>query len=180
MKLHDTRTAYGWMSIVNHWSVAALILGLLVSGMVLENMAGGPAKGMLVGLHKQAGVLALLLTLWRIGWRMTQENTGALESASPWAARARATVHLLLLAASVALPVSGMLMSLYGGHDIAFLGLTIPSPGEVPAIAGPAHAVHGIGGKVVIAGVAAHALAALKHHFLDRDVTLVRMLGRSA
>lgn len=180
MPLPDSPRTYGWMSILNHWSMAVLIIVLLVSGLVLDEMARGAAKGALIDLHKQLGVLALLLALWRIGWQRLQERTQAVPESAAWTRRARAALHLLLVVASLALPVSGVLMSLYGGHDLTFLGLTIPAQGEVAAIGEPAHVVHDLGGKLLIAAVAAHALAALKHYVVDRDGTLVRMLGRAS
>ena len=178
MPLRDSPRTFGWMSILNHWSIAVLIIVLLVSGLVLEEMAHGAAKGALIDVHKQLGVLALLLALWRIGWQRLQERTQAVPESATWTRRARAALHLLLVVASLALPVSGVLMSLYGGHAVSFLGLTMPAQGEVAAIGEPAHVVHALGGKLMIAAIAAHALAALKHHFIDHDATLVRMLGR--
>jgi cytochrome b561 len=181
MSMKDSRAGFGWMSIVNHWSVAVLILGLLASGLVLEEMARGPDKAWLIGVHKQLGVLALVLALWRVVWSWMQtEAPGAVPGSSPWTARARVGLHLVLVIASVALPVSGVVMSLYHGHDVGFLGLTIPAQGEVEAIASPAGAVHALGGTLVMVAVAGHALVALKHHVVDRDPTLVRMLRARA
>ena len=44
-----------------HWLMAIIIIGLLVVGTLLENMANGPEKFELMDLHKSVGVLALLL-----------------------------------------------------------------------------------------------------------------------
>ncbi len=180
MAMKDTRNAFGWMSIVNHWSIAALIIVLLATGLVLEDMARGPEKAWLIGVHKQLGVAALILALWRIAWSSSQATTTPIPGTSRWSVRARAVLHICLVALSVALPASGMLMALYNGRDIAFLGLTIPAQTELAAIAEPAHVIHEVGGKFLLFAVGLHAAAALKHHFIDRDRTLVRMLGRSA
>lgn len=181
MSLKDSRTAFGWVSIVNHWSIAVLILALLASGLVLEEMTGGADKAWLIGLHKQVGVAALGLALWRIAWsRLQPETPAAVAGTPPWTARARAGLHLFLVIASVALPVSGVVMSLYHGHDVAFLGLTIAAQGEIDAVADAAGAVHALGGQLLMLAVAGHALVALKHHFLDHDPTLVRMLKARA
>ncbi|MQX38100.1 cytochrome b [Roseospira navarrensis] len=178
MALLNTRDRYGWVSILNHWTIAALILGLTVFGLVLEEMPRGPDKGALIDIHKTLGVLALALALARIGWSALQPHPAAMADASPKAVRARTIMHGLLIAATLALPISGILMSLYHDHAVSLLGLaTIPAQGTVAWIAEPAGVVHALGGKLVLLLVAGHAVVSLKHHLWDRDPTLRRMLG---
>jgi len=90
--------------------------------------------------------------------------------------------HLALYAGLFALMISGYLISTADGRGIEVFGLfevpatltTIPDQEDV---AGVVHE-YLAWGLVIFAGL--HALAALKHHFIDRDATLVRMLGRAA
>ncbi|MBB4264957.1 cytochrome b [Roseospira visakhapatnamensis] len=178
MPLTDTRSRYGWISIINHWTIALLILGLIAFGLVLAGMPRSPDKGALIQVHKTLGVLALALALVRIAWATLQTRPGAVEGQSVAAERLRDLLHRTLLVATVALPASGVLMSLYNGHAVAMLGLfTIPAQGEVAWIAGPAHLIHEWGSYLVLALVAGHALVSLIHHFWNDDPTLRRMLS---
>lgn len=178
MALTDTRTGYGWITIINHWLTAVLILGLIAFGLVLEGMPRSPDKGALIHLHKSLGVLALLLALVRIGWRAWQPRIVPFAGQPDWEPRAAQAVHLALIAATVLVPLSGVLGSVYGGHDVAFFGLPLlAAQGEVAAIQAVAHVVHVWGSYLILAIVAGHAVVALKHHFLDGDTTLRRMLS---
>ena len=87
------------------------------------------------------------------------------------------------------MPLSGVLMSGFGGHGLQFFGLELMASNPDPAnpakvlpvhgaIADAAHQLHGILGNVIIAALILHVLGACKHHFLDKDGTLKRMLGR--
>ena len=79
-------------------------------------------------------------------------------------------------------------MSALSGHGVEFFGLELvarnPNPDNpkemIPhngAIAGIAHELHVIAGYMIIVGVLLHIVAALKHHVVDKDGTLRRMLG---
>jgi len=177
MFLTDSPARYGWITIINHWLIAVLILGLIAFGLVIADMPNSPSKGSFIQIHKLMGVLALALAVIRTAWYLFQTRPGPAEGDSPLAAQLRVGMHIALLVATVVLPVSGMLMSLYHGHPVSLLGLyVIPAQGEVAWISGPAHMVHEWGSYLVLALVAGHALIALKHHFFDRDDTLRRML----
>jgi len=75
-------------------------------------------------------------------------------------------------------PVSGWLYSNASGRAIVYLGL-VPLPnlvGKDRALAGTLRELHSTGGLVLSIAVGLHVLAALKHHLVDRDDTLRRML----
>jgi cytochrome b561 len=177
MRLTDSKTGYGLVTIVNHWAIAVLMLGLIAFGLILEGMPRSPDKGALIGLHKSLGVLVLLLALVRIGWRAWQPAITPFAHQPKWEPLAARAMHLTLIAATILIPLSGVLGSLYGGHDVSVFGLfTIPAQGEVSAVRAVTHVIHGPGSYLVLALVAGHALVSLKHHVLDGDTTLRRML----
>jgi len=181
MSLVDSRSTFGWISIVQHWVIAALILVLIAVGLIIANMPDGPTKGSLIGLHKMTGVAALALALVRILWGQTQTQPGAIEGSPAIFVWARKAMHVSLLVFSVLIPLSGVLMSLFFNHPVNILGLfTIPAQGEVLWIAMPAHFVHEWGSYALLALIAGHALVSLKHHFMDHDATLRRMLSPTA
>ncbi len=178
MTVTDSRDRYGWVSVINHWAIAALILGLIALGIVLGDMPRSPQKGALMNVHKTLGMVALILALMRIAWAATQTRPGAIEGQPAIATRLRDLLHITLFVATVALPLSGVLMSLYNDRGVSVLGLfVIPGQGEVGWVAALSHGVHEWGSYLVLALVAGHSLISLKHHFVDKDPTLRRMLA---
>jgi len=180
-RLSDSSTTYGMVSRLNHWVVAAAMIGMLLSGITMEY---GPFARetvfAIMGWHKAIGALVLGYGLWRIGWRVAQ---GFLKEASVmpnWQAIAAKVTHWCLLATVLAMPLSGLVMSLYHGHDVDVFGLVIPAQDKVEWLASAAGMTHeyaawGLAGLLVL-----HIGGALKHHYIDHDTTLRRMVWRSA
>ncbi|WP_136661216.1 cytochrome b [Nitratireductor sp. XY-223] len=176
-------TTYDLISRFNHWVIALAMIGMLAFGTYIDDFVPrGQGQNALLQIHKAIGVLVLAFGLWRIGWRLAR---GFLEPAAPmpvWQDRIARLTHWVLIACIVLMPVSGMMTSLFGGHDIQVFGLfTIPGLPENKALSDVAGDAHGAIANVLIFFIALHAAGALKHHFMDRDATLVRMTsGRSA
>ncbi|MFY0660977.1 MAG: cytochrome b [Shimia sp.] len=165
---------YDRMSRANHWVVALLVIGLLASGVALDMVLEGAAKAPVRNVHKAVGLLALGLGSWRVIWRLRQGFLAPLHH--DWQARVAHWAHVILLVGIIAMPVSGVVMSYFGGHSIGFFGLfTIPGGPKVEWINGLAGTVHGVMGKVMIATVLLHVLGAVKHVVIDRDGTMARM-----
>lgn len=172
---------YDVMSRLNHWLLAVLMIGMLGFGLFLENaVPPGPDRGALMGLHKSIGVLVLALGLWRVGWRLWQ---GFLPEVGPmpiWQALAARVAHWVLLAGILVMPLSGLLGSFFGGRAVSVFGLfTVPAGPQIEWIKDTAYGLHGTFAVVIIVTILAHVAVALKHHFLDRDITLRRMTGRA-
>ncbi len=178
--VRETNT-YDAVSRVNHWIVAAAMIGMLGLGLYLEY--GGlerDAKSPLLNLHKATGVLVLLYGVWRVGWRLVRGFPTPASAMPAWQESAAKTAHWILLMGILAMPVSGLLRSLYRGRAVDVFGVfTIPAPEKIEWISTVGAAVHTYLGYVLVAVVLAHVGAALKHHLIDRDSTLVRMLSGS-
>jgi len=178
MALTDSRSGYGWITIINHWTVAVLILGLVAFGLILEDIPPEANKGFWIGLHKSFGLLALALTLVRTGWRVWQPAIEPFADRPAWEPKMAHLVHVILIGLAVVVPLSGVAMSLFSGHDVSFFGLyTVPAQGEVEWVGAVGHFVHEFGSYAMLAVIAAHAAAALKHHFIDGDITFRRMVS---
>ena len=180
--LRDGPRSYGLVSRVNHWSVALVMLGMLASGLVLEYAPlARETTGAIMGWHKAIGVTVLLYGAWRVAWRLYERFPAATVAMPAWQERAAKAVHVLLLVAIVAMPLSGILMTLYHDRSIDVFGLVIPARGSVEWLAESAEAVHEITAKLLLGLLALHVGAAIKHHVVDRDATLRRMLvGRGS
>ncbi|GAB0148577.1 MULTISPECIES: cytochrome b [Marichromatium] len=180
----DTPTRLSGNTIALHWIVAVMMIVLTLSGLYMEQ-AGVYA---LYPWHKSFGVLIVLFVALRVLWRIRNgwpAHVGRYTRIEQWLAKA---VHWLLIIGTVLMPVSGFMMSALGGHGVSLFGLELVAPNPDPAdpqqvvpinalLAQLGHWLHGLGGDLLIGAVALHLVGALKHHLIDRDGTLRRMLG---
>lgn len=175
--LCDGPSTYGFVSRLNHWVIAATMMGLLASGLI---MAYGPfARETLAAIrdwHKPIGVLVLGYGLWRIGWRLAQGFPSEASAMPRWQVVASKISHWGLLTTVLAMPISGAAKSIYGGHAVSAFGLIIPAQTKVEWITNAAGATHQYASWACIALLILHVGAALKHHYVDHDTTLRRML----
>jgi cytochrome b561 len=181
MQLLDNDKRFGLISIANHWFAAVLIVGMLSLGLYMADLPKGPWKGQLFAIHKSFGVLVLMLGAMRIGWRLGNTLPGPIDTAQPWLRKIARLLHVLLMAMMLALPLSGWAMSSAGDHPVSFFGLfTLPSLlAANKDLAKILSDVHSALAWTLIALLTLHVGAALQHHFIARDATLRRMLGRA-
>lgn len=177
MKPRYTRTA-----ISLHWLVALGLAAVFALGLYMQDLPLSPTKLKLYSWHKWAGVSLFLLVWVRLGWRLAHPAP-ALPAAMPAAQRfAAGAAHGLLYALMIAIPLSGWLMSSAKGFQTVWFGV-LPLPDLVAKDAELGEllqAVHRILNYGLLGLVLAHAGAALKHHFVDRDDVLGRMLPAAA
>jgi cytochrome b561 len=182
MRFLNTQDRYGAGAMVLHWLMAVLLLALLVLGfymVALPDVGFDSKKVNLILLHKQLGILALLLVAVRVLWRMSNILPSLVPHLPEWQKVLARFVHLSFYALMFALPVSGWLMSSASGITVSFFGL-FPLPDFI------SHdelrfkqliEIHKYLGFALIAFMLAHIGAALRHHFIFRDDTLRRMLS---
>lgn len=176
----DTREKLSAKSVGLHWLIAAGMIGMTVFGLILEDMPRSDGKSALIQIHKSIGVIVLVFAVWRIVWRARQgmpDHVGIYTALEQKLAR---LTHAFLLAATVLLPLSGILLSVGSARPIGIFGIPfvpqlLAEKNELLAKAG--HASHAVLGKLLIVAVMLHLAGALKHHLVDRDGTLRRMLG---
>ncbi|MFY8275151.1 cytochrome b [Pseudoalteromonas sp. SSDWG2] len=174
----NTKHSYGLIAIIIHWLVAASVVGLFALGLYMVELTYYDKwyKGSL-DLHKSVGLTLAVILLVRVAIRLSQTQPQPLTNDKVQVLGAK-FVHLLLYVLLLALFVSGYLISTADGRGIEVFGLfTVPAIGRLvdnqEDIAG---IVHLYVAWTVIGAASLHALAALKHHFINRDRTLVRML----
>ena len=133
-------------------------------------------------LHKSIGILLFLVMVARVIWRLVNPTPEHEPSVSLLARRIAHGVHMLLYVLLFALMISGYLISTADGSSIDVFSL-FSVPATISGIEGQediAGEVHFVLAVALIAIAALHMLAALKHHFIDGDTTLKRMLGFGA
>lgn len=168
-----TRTA-----ITLHWTMALLIFTTFPLGVYMQDLPISPDKLRLYSYHKWIGVTLFLLVLLRILWRATHRPPPLLDSMPHWEKIAAHSAHSLLYALMIIIPLSGWLMSSAKGVQTVWFGV-LPLPDLVAKnkeLGDLLQGVH-VGLNFLLLGlILAHAGAALKHHFIERDETLARMI----
>ena len=169
-------TRYTLPAIALHWLLALMILGAFGFGLYMTGLPFSPARLKLYNWHKWAGVTILALTVLRLLWRLTHRPP-APPAMPAWQQQAYKATHGLMYALFFAVPLVGWAYSSAAGFPIVWFGL-LPLPDFVPVDKALAEAIkpwHERLAWTLIALVALHIAAALKHHFIDRDGLLSRM-----
>lgn len=164
-----------------HWTAAAAILLMLAYGFWLQTLPGGPSKGPAVQVHKSFGMLVFCLALARLAWRMREGFPPPISDTGTWERRGARAMHGFLLAATILMPVSGILRSLAYARPISVFGMpVIPQvfAAKQDTLYALSSSLHDWLALTLTAAIALHAAAAIKHHWIDRDPTLDRMLWR--
>jgi len=179
--LKNTKDNYGWFAILLHWTMAVVIFSLFALGLYMVELTYYDAwyRGSLE-LHKSVGLILFLLWALRVLWRCLNEQpvTVATTERARLEQKAAYWMHMVLYAGLLSLMLSGYLISTADGRALEVFGWSmVPalpwSIAEQEDIAGEIHEVLAWG---LIIMAALHALAALKHHFIDGDNTLKRIL----
>lgn len=174
MQERYTRTA-----IVFHWLIALLIIGTFSLGVVMTDIPGiSPTKLKYYSWHKWAGVTILALAALRLLWRLKNAAPPYPASMPVWQKSAAGGLHHFLYVLMFAVPLSGYFYTLAAGYPVVYFGLfelpvLIDKNDTLKPVLEDLHYWLNMG---LLAAVLLHVAAALKHHFIDRDGVLRRML----
>ena len=165
-------------AIALHWILAALIIGNLAFGLYAVGLPLSPQKLKYFSWHKWVGVTVFALSAARLLWRLTHPAPALPDSIPPWEKRAANASHALLYVLFFAAPLTGWLFSSAAGFQTVYLGI-LPIPdllSKNKEVADVLRLAHRWINYTMATVIALHAVAALKHHILDRDEVLTRML----
>ena len=166
-------------TIALHWLVAIAFLVVLGLGLYMEELPKGPEKFEIMDIHKSLGFAFLFLSVIRLGWRIREGVIPPISESQAWQDKMAKGIHHLLLLATILMPVSGLMMSIGGGHGVDFFGSVIVAGGDkIEWLGGLGHEIHEILANLAILAVLLHVAGGLKHHIIDKDATLTRMLGK--
>ena len=179
MQIANNEQNWGALSIILHWLVAFTVFGLFVLGIWMTGLDYYHAwYQQAPNIHKSVGVILVGVLLFRLAWQLYTTKPAALTTHAPWEKRLAHTVHLLLYLMLFSIVTSGYFISTADGRPIQVFNWF-----EVPAytlgierqedVAGTIHWYLALTLSVL---VLLHAAGALKHHFIDKDETLKRML----
>lgn len=177
MRLMNSEERFGIVAILLHWIIAALMIGLVILGLYMVQLPISLEKLRLYGWHKEYGFLVLGLAMIRIVWRLM--NITPSLSLPFWEEFAARSVHWIFYGFMFALPITGWLITSAAGLPASFFGLvTLPNlvaPNEELRLL--FQGVHKWLGYAIIAVITLHGAAALKHHFINKDTILRRMIS---
>jgi cytochrome b561 len=161
-----------------HWLIALLIFAVFPLGLYMHDLKLSPVKLQLYSYHKWVGMTILLLAIVRLLWRITHRPPAL--SLPRLQQIASSAVHHLLYVLMLAIPLTGWLMSSAKGYQTVLFGI-LPLPDLLAKDKELGHTlenVHQSLNYILLLLVAVHIAAALKHHFIDRDDVLARMLPK--
>lgn len=184
-----THQRYSTVAILLHWTIAALLVWIVLLGWQASDLQGA-AKIAPLQLHKPLGILVLVLTLARLAWRLTHRPPPLNPDLKPWEKALATTVHWGFYVLLLFMPLSGWAMvsasSLIKLYPIDMFGLfnwpALSFLTDLPdasrkGVHEALEEAHHLVAKVIIYGlVPLHVLGALKHQFLDKDNELARMI----
>lgn len=183
MQFSNTPQRYGVISAGLHWLTAIVVYGMFALGLWMVTLSyydGWYHKA--PEIHKSIGVMLMMGLVIRLVWRVISPPPATLTSYSPLIRLGAALGHFALYALLLAIVISGYLIYTADGKPISVFGwfdipATLADAGAQADIAGTLHLW--LAWSVVILSLL-HGLMALKHHFIDKDVTLKRMLGQAS
>lgn len=181
MPIRNDADRWGWVSLGIHWLTVVMVLGLVVVGLLMQELPNSLSKFQIYALHKSFGLTVLGLTVIRLLWRLVVGAPKPVPGTPRWQVIVAGISHGALYLVLLAMPISGWLYHSASGAIPRqlewFKQFAVPSlSGRDEAVAEFALAAHEWLFLLLAALVTVHALAALKHHYIDRDRTLVRML----
>lgn len=177
MGLRNTPERYGSVAQALHWVIVLLLIGQVAVGKIAEEMPDGFDKLVLLARHKSVGITILALAAIRLAWRLFDRPPPPLPMPR-WQLVASRTTHWGFYALLFAMPLTGWMMSSASNYPVSWFGLV-----QLPDFVAPDRdlkhlfeEIHETLAKALIALALLHVAAALKHHFVDRDGLLQRML----
>ena len=173
---------YSLVAIVLHWVLGLTILGMFAMGLYMADLPFSPTRLKLYNWHKWAGITFLALTILRLLWRLANRPPDLPDNISrampAWQRIAHHGTHHALYALFFIVPLVGWAYSSAVGFSIVVFGV-LPLPDFVPADKALAALIkpwHEISAFALVGLAALHIAAALKHHWIDRDGLISRML----
>jgi cytochrome b561 len=178
MSLRNTTDSWGSIAKVLHWVIVLLIITQIVLANIAEDLPLGMEKLATLARHKSVGITILALATLRLVWRWANPTPLLPQQMPAWARGLAHGSHFALYFAIFAIPLTGWMMSSAKNYPVSWFNLV-----QLPDLVQPSesvyefmHDAHEVLVTVMLAAAALHIVGALKHHFIDRDNVLKRML----
>lgn len=178
MNSTDIRQRFNSLSIALHWVMVLLISAVYATILLRENYPKGTdIREGLKAWHFMLGLTVLALVVIRLIARLSNRKPPISPEPPAWQLWFASAAHFALYAFMLAMPVAGWVILSASGKPIPFFGLELPAlVGQSKALAGQVKELHETVGTIGYFLIGIHALAALFHHYVVKDDTLLRML----
>ncbi len=177
MPFRNTTHAWGSLSKAFHWLIVLLIINQWLIAERADELKG-LAKLEALAWHKSFGMTVLMLAVLRLVWRLMNPTPQLATETKPWERMLAKISHALLYALIFAMPLTGWMMSSAKNYPVSWFKLF-----QFPDLVVPAeqtfhqmHDLHHLLFNVLVGVALLHVAGALKHHFIDRNDVLKRML----
>ncbi|HEX4388308.1 MAG TPA: cytochrome b [Steroidobacteraceae bacterium] len=181
MPLRNTARRWGAIAQLLHWLIAVLVVAQVTLALMADDLPAGVKKLTLLARHKSIGITVLVLAAMRLGWRWTNPTPPLPATLKPYEMTLARATHALLYVLLFLVPLTGWTMSSARGFPVSWFGF-FQLPDLVPKSKPLYDALvttHETLAWTLVAVVALHVGAALKHHFYLKDDVLRRMLPSS-
>jgi cytochrome b561 len=171
-------TRYSAVAKTFHWIIAALIVTQFVLAYSADDLPIGIHKLALLARHKSFGMTILMLAVLRLAWRLWNPPPALPEGMTALERNLARATHAAFYVLLFAMPLTGWMMSSAKNYSVSWFGLfTWPNlVGKNEGVFDALRSTHHILSYLLFAIAVLHILAALKHHFWNKDDVLVRML----
>ena len=178
MPLRNRPDRWGWVAQSLHWLVALGVIALALVGLLMQELPTSPTKIKVYALHKSVGLTVLALVVLRLAWRFIDRRPPYPPGMPGWQRGLASLTHGLLYLLLLAMPITGWLYNSASNFALRWFGLfsVPPLSGPDPELKALAQDLHSWGFYLLAILFAIHVAAALKHHLVNRDDTLTRML----
>jgi cytochrome b561 len=178
MPNQSTPTRYSAVAQAFHWIIAALIVTQFTLAWMQDDLPLGMRKLALLARHKSFGMTILMLAVLRLAWRLFNRPPELPSHMSKMEVLLARATHILFYFLLFAMPVTGWLMSSAKNYSVSWFGLfTWPDLiGKNERAFDILQSTHETLSWLLLAIAILHILAALKHHFWNKDDVLKRML----
>lgn len=185
----STPSRYSSVAIILHWLIAIMLVSMVFVGWWMEDLREALLAGQgsieltqsVYNWHKTAGIAILILSLGRLVWRLTHPAPPLPAGMKPWEKLAASLAHYAFYGVMIGAPIMGWITAsassfpskLFNLDGVLLPHLPVPQNTDFQHLTA---SIHGASGWIILVLLALHAGAALKHHFLDRDGVLTRMI----
>jgi len=194
----QTSSSYTKTAVFLHWMIAIFLVIMFVLGWFMADLPKDAPKqtafdildlgvytwqvdteisprAFYFNLHKSLGITIFALIAIRLLWRITHKPPAFLTSYSVIERKIATATHHLLYLLMIVIPLTGILMSIYGKFSLNWFGIELIKGTENKGLRDFFEGSHEFVGIILLVLVGLHVIGALKHKFIDKDQTLTRM-----
>ena len=178
MSVRNSTRSWGSVSKALHWIIVLLIINQWLIAERADSLPNGLAKLQALAWHKSFGITILMLAVVRLVWRLLNPTPELASETKPWERSLARLSHVLLYALIFAMPLTGWMMSSARNFPVSWFHLF-----QLPDLVAPDKHIfemmrnlHGLLFLALVGVALLHVAGALKHHFVDKNDVLKRML----